>query len=197
MDEIGLRNLMYTAQLEKHKSPFSIRYPRGYVIHTDWKRPFEEVEIGKAKRLSEGDDIAVLSIGHPGNFVIPVVEKLRSENISIEHWDMRFAAPLDTEALHSIFRKFDKVITVEDGILKGGFGSAVIEFMADNSYMSKIIRLGIPDYFVEQGTQEELIAECGFNAEGIEKAIRGMMERRKAKGERRKVKGERKKVRSR
>jgi 1-deoxy-D-xylulose-5-phosphate synthase len=180
MDEVELRNLMYSAQLEKNTQPFSIRYPRGHGLHADWRRPFEEIETGKARRLNEGKDVAVLSIGHPGNFVVPVVEKLKSENISVEHWDMRFAAPLDTEALHSVFGKFKKLITVEDGILKGGFGSAVIEFMSDNGYSAKIIRLGIPDYFVEHGTQDELIAECGFDFAGIEKAIRQMVPRRKS-----------------
>lgn len=175
MDEVELRNLMYTAQLEKNKTPFCIRYPRGCGIHSNWKKPFEEIEIGKAKLISPGNDIAVLSIGHPGNFVTPVIEKLKSEKISVEHWNMRFAAPIDTEILHSVFRKFDKVITIEDGILKGGFGSAVIEFMSDNEYSSKIVRLGIPDYFVEHGSQDELIAECGFNSEGIEKTIRGIL----------------------
>jgi 1-deoxy-D-xylulose-5-phosphate synthase len=175
MDELELRKLMYTAQLEKNKSPFSIRYPRSCGMHSDWMRPFEEIEIGKARLISSGTDIAVLSIGHPGNFVIPVTEKLKLENISVEQWDMRFAAPVDNDVLHSVFKRFDKVITVEDGILKGGFGSAVIEFMSDNGYISKIVRLGIPDYFVEHGTQEELIAECGFGEEGIEKTIREMM----------------------
>ena len=175
MDEVELRNLMYTAQMDKNKSPFSIRYPRGSGIHSNWKRPFEEIEIGKARRISEGKEIAVLSIGHPGNFVIPVVEKLRQENISVEHWDMRFVAPLDNEVLHSLFRRFDKIITVEDGFLKGGFGSAIIEFASDNGYKAKVKRLGIPDYFVEHGTQQELIAECGFDSAGIEKAIREML----------------------
>jgi 1-deoxy-D-xylulose-5-phosphate synthase len=175
MDEVELRNMMYTAQLEKNKSPFSIRYPRGCGIYPDWQRPFEEIEIGKARQISAGENIAILSIGQPGNFVNHVVKKLKSENIGVEHWDMRFAAPIDTKVLHSVFRKFDKIITVEDGILKGGFGSSVIEFMSDNGYSSQVIRLGIPDYFVEHGTQDELIAECGFDEEGIEKAIREMI----------------------
>jgi 1-deoxy-D-xylulose-5-phosphate synthase len=122
-------------------------------------------------------NIAVLSIGQPGNFVKTVVEKLKTEKILVEHWDMRFAAPVDNEVLHSVFKRFDKIITVEDGILKGGFGSSVIEFMSDNGYAAKIKRLGIPDYFVEHGTQEELIAECGFDSVGIEKAIRKMVEK--------------------
>ena len=172
MDEVELRNLMYTAQLEKNKSPFSIRYPKGCGVHSGWKSPFEEIVIGKARLISPGNDMAVLSIGQPGNFVGTVVEKLKSEKLSVEHWDMRFAAPIDIEVLHLVFKKFDKIITVEDGILKGGFGSAVLEFMSDNGYNAKVIRLGIPDYFVEHGTQDELIAECGFDERGIEKAIR-------------------------
>ncbi len=134
MDAVELRNLMYTAQLEKNKKPFSIRYPRGRSYINDWIRPFEEIEIGKARLVSEGKDIAILSIGHPGNDVARVVRNLEKESISVMHYDMRFAAPLDKEALHSVFRKFKKIITIEDGVLKGGFGSAVIEFMCDNMY---------------------------------------------------------------
>jgi 1-deoxy-D-xylulose-5-phosphate synthase len=174
MDAIELRNMMYTAQLEKNNKPFSIRYAKGSGPVTDWQKPFREIEIGKARLISEGDDIAVLSIGHPGNDVAAVVKKLAAKSISVTHWDMRFAAPLDNEALHSVFGKFRKIITVEDGILKGGFGSAVIEFMCDNGYSAEVRRLGIPDYFVEQGTQEELYRECGYDADGIERIIREM-----------------------
>ena len=172
MDEIELRNLMYTAQLEKNSSPFSIRYPRGRGTYTDWKKPFTEIEIGKARQISEGDDLAILSIGCPGIAVASVVSKLANENISIAHYDMRFVAPLDNEVLHSVFKKFKYIVTVEDGVLKGGFGSAVIEFMCDKGYNAEVRRLGIPDYFVEHGTQEELYRECGYDAEGIELAIR-------------------------
>ncbi len=174
MDAVELRNMMYTSQLEKIGRPFSIRYPRGSGIIADWQKPFEEIPVGKARLLSEGDDIAVLSIGHPGNDVAEVTKKLAGEEIFITHWDMRFASPLDEEALHSVFKKFKKIITVEDGILKGGFGSAIIEFMCDNHYIAEVRRLGIPDYFVEQGTQEELYRECGYDARGIESTIREM-----------------------
>ncbi len=176
MNAVELRNLMYTAQLEKNNRPFSIRYPRGGSIISDWRKPFEEIEIGKARIISEGNDIAVLSIGHPGNDVAEVVRKLEKESFSVMHYDMRFAAPLDTEVLHSVFRKFKKIITVEDGVLKGGFGSAVIEFMCDNVYVADVKRLGIKDYFVEQGTQEELHRECGYDQAGIEKTIREMID---------------------
>jgi 1-deoxy-D-xylulose-5-phosphate synthase len=178
MDAVELRNLMYTAQLEKNSGPFSIRYPKGYSPISDWKRPFDEIEIGKARLLSEGNDIAVLSIGQPGNEVVAVVKKLEKESIMVTHWDMRFVAPLDKEMLHSVFKNFKKIITVEDGVLKGGFGSAVIEFMCDNGYSAEVRRLGIPDYFVEQGTQEELYKECGFDADGIEKTVRELIQKK-------------------
>lgn len=175
MDAVELRNLMYTAQLEKNSGPFSIRYPRGSAAITDWIKPFEEISVGKARLISEGSDLAVLSLGHPGNDVAAVARKLRDESISIMHYDMRFAAPPDTEVLHSVFRNFKKILTVEDGVLKGGFGSAVIEFMCDNHYTAEVRRLGIPDYFVEQGSPEELYRECGFDQEGIELTIREML----------------------
>ena len=175
MDEIELRNLMYTAQLEKNGSPFSIRYPRGHGNFTDWKQPFQEIEVGKARQISEGDKLVILTIGHPGNTVASLIKKFALENISIAHYDMRFVAPLDKTVLHTVFKDFKHIITVEDGVLKGGFGSAVIEFMSDNGYNSEVRRLGIPDYFVEQGTQDELQSECGFDAEGIEIAIREIL----------------------
>jgi len=174
MDGVELRNLMYTAQLEKNSKPFSIRYPRGTSAIVDWEKPFEEIEIGRARIISEGKDIAVLSIGHPGNDVAAVAKRLEKEGINLMHYDMRFAAPLDTEVLHSVFKNFKKIITVEDGVLKGGFGSAVIEFMCDNVYVADVKRLGIHDYFVEHGSQEELLRECGYDQTGIEKAIREM-----------------------
>lgn len=175
MDEIELRNLMYTAQLEKIKSPFSIRYPRGKGLYPDWERPFEEIEIGKGRQLCSGDQLAILSIGNPGNDVSEVVKKFSKSGISIAHYDMRFIVPLDKDILHTVFKKFSHIITIEDGILRGGFGSAVIEFMSDNGYHSEVRRLGIPDYFVEQGTQQELWHECGYDKEGIELAIREIL----------------------
>jgi 1-deoxy-D-xylulose-5-phosphate synthase len=177
MDEIELRNLLYTAQLEKNKSPFSIRYSRGRGISNKWKQAFKEITIGKARIITEGDDLAILTIGHPGNVVKSVVSKFAKEKISIAHYDMRFVAPLDTALLHDIFKKFKYIITVEDGVLKGGFGSAVVEFMSDNEYNSNVRRLGIPDYFVEHGTQDELYRECGFDEEGIELAVREILVR--------------------
>lgn len=182
MDGHELRNMLYTAQLEKIKGPVSIRYPRGTSLSSDWEVPFEETETGKARLISEGKDIAVLSIGHPGNFVVAAAAKLKEDGISVLHYDMRFVAPIDREALHKVFRKFRKIVTVEDGILKGGFGSAVIEFMCDNGYVAEVRRLGIPDYFVEHGTQEELIRECGFDPESIVSVIREMVEEESKSG---------------
>ncbi len=176
MNTVELRNMMYTAQSGRISSPFSIRYPRGSGMIRDWRQGFSEIPVGRARLIREGSDIAVLSIGHPGNYVIEAARKLEAESVSICHWDMRFAAPLDKEALHSVFGRFKKIITVEDGILKGGFGSAVIEFMSDNNYSAEIRRLGIPDYFVEHGTQQELYRECGYDAGGIERTIRQMLE---------------------
>jgi 1-deoxy-D-xylulose-5-phosphate synthase len=181
MDEIEFRNLLYTAQLEKNRSPFSIRYPRGRGMFIDWKKPFQEIEIGKARLISEGNNLAILSIGHPGNVVASVVKKFEKEKIFITHYDMRFVAPLDKNVLHSVFKNFTHVITVEDGVLKGGLGSAIIEFMSDNGYNSEVRRLGIPDYFVEHGTQDELYRECGFDAEGVELAIREILVRKEDK----------------
>jgi 1-deoxy-D-xylulose-5-phosphate synthase len=176
MDASELRNMMFTAQLEKNKGPYSIRYQRGCSMISNWRQPFEEIVPGNARQISDGSsDIAILSIGHPGNDVAAVVKKFEKERISISHWDMRFVAPLDKDTLNSVFHRFDRIITVEDGFLKGGFGSAIIEFMSDNGYKADVRRLGIPDYFVEHGTQEELITECGFDAEGIEIAIREML----------------------
>lgn len=174
MDEIELRNFLYTAQLDKINSPFSIRYPRGRGSYSDWHKPFSEIPLGKARLLTEGNDIAVLSIGHPGMDVASVVKKLKEENIFVAHYDMRFIAPIDTEVLHTVCKKFRYIITIEDGMLKGGFGSAVIEFMSDHGYRAEVRRLGIPDYFVEQGTQAELYRECGYDREGIEIALREM-----------------------
>ncbi len=171
MDEVELRNMMYTAQLDSVKGPFSIRYPRGTGVICDWQQPFEEIPVGRARLISEGSDIAVLSLGHPGNFVVEAVAALRDRGITVMHYDMRFANPLDGEVLHEVMKSFHRIITVEDGMIKGGFGSAVLEFASDNGYAVEIRRMGIPDYFVEHGSQQDLWHECGYDAEGIRRAI--------------------------
>ena len=174
MNEEELRNLMFTAQLE-NKGPFSIRYPRGNGVMTDWKTPFKEIKVGTGRKVCSGEDIAILSIGHPGNFAQDAIALMKESGISIAHYDLRFVKPLDAVLLHEVFTKFKKVITVEDGCLMGGFGSAIIEFMVDQKYNSEIVRLGIPDEYVHHGTQEELWEDCGFDAKAIVKAVEKML----------------------
>ena len=174
MNEEELRNLMFTAQLE-NKGPFSIRYPRGNGVMTDWKTPFKEIKVGTGRKVCSGEDIAILSIGHPGNFAQEAIDLMKESGISIAHYDLRFVKPLDAVLLHEVFTKFKKVITVEDGCLMGGFGSAIIEFMVDQKYNSEIVRLGIPDEYVHHGTQEELWEDCGFDAKAIVKAVEKML----------------------
>lgn len=166
MNEEELRNLMFTAQL-KNKGPFVIRYPRGKGVMTNWKTPMKEIPVGRGRKLQDGDDIAILTIGHIGNEARKAIKELEKLGASIAHYDMRFAKPIDDLILHEVFGKFDKVITVEDGCIQGGMGSAVLEFMADNGYAAKVSRLGIPDKFVHHGTQQELWAECGYDARSI------------------------------
>jgi 1-deoxy-D-xylulose-5-phosphate synthase len=175
MNEQELRNLMYTAQLEKTDLPFVIRYPRGEGVMTEWKTPFEKIEIGKARKLKDGEDIAILSFGHPGNFAAAAIRDVKADGLNPAHYDMRFAKPLDEEALHEICRKFNKIITVEDGTVKGGFGTAVLEFMAIHNYKNETRIMGIPDKIIEHGTLKELRRECGFDAEGIADAMREMI----------------------
>jgi 1-deoxy-D-xylulose-5-phosphate synthase len=175
MNESELRNLMYTAQLEKTDMPFTIRYPRGQGVMPEWKTPFEEVTIGKGRKLKDGQDIAILSFGHPGNFAAAAIRELKTDGLNPAHYDMRFAKPLDEELLHEVFAKYDKIITVEDGAITGGFGSAVLEFMAKYNYKAEVQLLGIPDRLVEHGQPKELHKECGYDAAGIANAVRIMM----------------------
>jgi len=174
MNEQELRNLMYTAQLPD-KGTFVIRYPRGRGVMPEWKTPLQELPIGKGRKIKDGDGIAILSIGHPGNFVVDACRLLEKEGISPAHYDLRFLKPLDEELLNEVFKRFNKIITVEDGVITGGMGSAILEFMATNHYHADVCRLGIPDRFVEQGTREELYNECGFDAKGIAEAVRRML----------------------
>ena len=174
MNEKELRNLMYTAQLP-NQGPFSIRYPRGNGVMIEWKSEFEKIKIGEGRQIEDGDDIAILSIGHPGNFVIRAQEKFKKDGLNIAHYDMRFVKPLDGKLLHKIFKKYKHIITLEDGCLNGGFGSAILEFMSDNNYSSKIKRLGILDEFIHHGTQEELHEECKFDEKAIIKCVKTLV----------------------
>lgn len=180
MNEEELRNLMYTAQLED-KGPFVIRYPRGQGVMPDWKRPFNEIQIGQGRVVCEGEDLAILSIGAIGNEVVKATLQLNEEGIHPAHYDMRFVKPLDEELLHKVFKKFKKVITVEDGCIQGGFGSAVLEFMADHGYHAQLVRLGIPDRVVEHGEQEELWGICGYDVKGIVNSVQQLVTSRPTK----------------
>ncbi|HEU4551834.1 MAG TPA: 1-deoxy-D-xylulose-5-phosphate synthase [Chitinophaga sp.] len=175
MNEEELRNLMYTAQLPDNQLPFVIRYPRGQGVMPDWRQPFKEIKIGTGRKIRDGKDIAILSLGHPGNFVTEACKELLADGLQPAHYDMRFVKPLDTEMLHEIFRQFNKVITVEDASLTGGFGSAILEFMAMNGYHAEVRMLGIPDRIVEHGKPEELHRECGYDAPAIAAKVREML----------------------
>jgi 1-deoxy-D-xylulose-5-phosphate synthase len=166
-NEIELRHLMFTAQQED-MGPFVIRYPRGKGSIVDWKQPMRVLTIGKGEKLKEGKDIAVLTIGTMANSASKAIEEVDKKlNLSIAHYDLRFLKPLDEEILHEVGKNFKKVITIEDGVIQGGFGSAVLEFMSDNGYSVSIKRLGIPDTFVEHGTPEELYTMLKLDADGI------------------------------
>ncbi|ATP57927.1 1-deoxy-D-xylulose-5-phosphate synthase [Pedobacter ginsengisoli] len=166
MNEEELRNLMYTAQ-QDNMGPFSIRYPRGNGVIVDWKRPLKALEIGKGRKICDGEDVAILTIGHVGNFAVDACKELNSEGIHPAHFDLRFAKPLDQAMLHDVFSRYKHIITIEDGCLQGGVGSAILEFMADNAYNAQVIRLGIPDDFIEHGEQAELWSLCGYDTAAI------------------------------
>ena len=172
LDEHELRRLMYTAQLPD-KGPFVIRYPRGGGELQDWRCPFEEIKVGTGRKLHDGSDVAVLSIGPIGNNVTRAIEQLKNENkeLSVAHYDMRFLKPIDESILEEVGRNFKRVITVENGVIRGGLGSAVLEWMNDHEYAPRVQRLGLPDSFVEHGTVKELMHIVGIDEEGIKKAI--------------------------
>lgn len=173
MDEEELRNLMYTAQADNY-GPFSIRYPRGNGSMVEWKTPFKKLKIGEGRRLKNGDDIAILSIGAIGIEATKAIEILSEQGVSVAHYDMRFVKPIDELLLHEVFAKFTKVVTLEDGCIQGGMGSAVLEFMADNNYHATVKRLGTPDKFIEHGTQEELYHECFYDVNAIVETVKSL-----------------------
>ena len=160
---------MFTAQLPD-KGPFVIRYPRGNGVLVDWRCPLEEVPVGRGRKLRDGDNVAVLSIGPIGN---TVEEAVADSQPSVAHYDMRFLKPLDEEILHEVGKKFQRIVTVEDGVRNGGLGSAVLEWMSDHGYRPQITRLGLPDRFVEHGKVAELQQIVGIDKESIKKAIIG------------------------
>jgi 1-deoxy-D-xylulose-5-phosphate synthase len=181
MNEKELRNIMYTAQLDSMNLPIAIRYPRGEGVMPDLQKdtmaekyPFEEITIGKGRKIKEGENIALLTFGHPGNFAAAAIRDVKADGINPAHYDMRFAKPIDEAMLHEVFAKFDKIITVEDGSVQGGFGSAVLEFMNDHNYKASVKILGIPDRLVEHGTPKQLYDEIGIDANGIAEELRAM-----------------------
>jgi len=181
MNEKELRNLMYTAQLDSLKLPMVIRYPRGEGMMPDLQKdsmaekyPFEEIEIGKGRKLKEGEDIAILSFGHPGNFAAAAIRDVKADGINPAHYDMRFAKPLDELMLHEVFSRYNKIITIEDGTVVGGFGSAILEFMNTNGYKASLKIMGIPDRLVEHGSPKQLYDEIGIDANGIAITIRAL-----------------------
>jgi 1-deoxy-D-xylulose-5-phosphate synthase len=175
MNEQELRNLMFTAQLPSIKLPFVIRYPRGEGVMIDWKKPFEELTIGKGRKLKDGKDIAIISFGHPGNFAQTAIRQLRIDGIDPAHYDIRFIKPIDEDLLHEVFQNYDKIVTVEDGTVLGGAGSAILEFMNAHGYQSQIKILGIPDTVVEHGTLKELQQECHYDANAIAAAVKTLL----------------------
>ncbi|MBK5270170.1 MAG: 1-deoxy-D-xylulose-5-phosphate synthase, partial [Bacteroidia bacterium] len=175
MNESELRSLMYTAQLDSTQNPFVIRYPRGEGVMPEWRTEMKEIKIGTGRKLKEGNEIAILSLGHPGNFAAAAIRELKNDGLVPAHYDMRFAKPLDETLLHEVFQKFDKVITVEDGTVVGGFGSAVLEFINAHKYKAEVKILGIPDRIVEHGTPKELQHECGYETQAIKIAVLEMM----------------------
>jgi 1-deoxy-D-xylulose-5-phosphate synthase len=174
MDEIELRNLMYSAQLPD-AGPYAIRYPRGIGSNIEWRQPFKKIISGTGRQLCTGADIAILTIGPIGVKVDRICKEIAAENISVAHYDMRFVKPLDTNMLHQIFKHFSRIITIEDGTIMGGFGTAILEFMSDNGYQAQVKRMGIPDRFVEHGSQTELFREIGLDMESIRQTIREMI----------------------
>ena len=175
MNEQELRNLMFTAQLPSIKLPFVIRYPRGEGVMIDWKKPFEELTIGKGRKLKDGKDIAIISFGHPGNFAQTAIRQLRIDGIDPAHYDIRYIKPIDEDLLHEVFQNYDKIVTVEDGTVLGGAGSAILEFMNAHGYQSQIKILGIPDTVVEHGTLKELQQECHYDANAIAAAVKTLL----------------------
>ncbi len=174
MNEEELRDLMFTAQLPR-KGPFAIRYPKGRGVMPHWKTPLKQLEMGKGRMIRDGRDVAIITIGHVGNYAVEACARLEESGISAAHYDLRFLKPLDEELLHGVFRRFSKIVTVEDGCVLGGMGSAILEFMADHGYSSKVQRLGVPDSFIEQGSVDDLHHLCGFDTEGICRAVREIL----------------------
>lgn len=174
MNEEELRNMMYTAQLAG-KGPFSIRYPKGKGVMPIWETPMKEIKVGQGRKVRDGKDIAIISIGHVGNYAYEASMKLGKEGISAAVFDMRFLKPIDERLLHEVMKNFDHIISIEDGTIVGGLGSSILEFQSDHGYKNSVRRLGVPDRFISHGSQEELHKECGYDVEGIIGTARAML----------------------
>jgi 1-deoxy-D-xylulose-5-phosphate synthase len=170
LNEIELRNLMYTAQ-KAGNLPFAIRYPRGYGVTKDWQVDFKKIDIGTGNMINSGDNIAVISIGHIGNMIIDITAEVKTKKINIGHFDIRFLKPIDEQMLHEVFKNYEIIITIEDGCIKGGMGSAILEFASDQNYKNQIVRFGVPDQFIEHGSTEEQRKECGYDKNSVIKKI--------------------------
>ena len=179
LDERELRRLMYTAQLPG-MGPFVIRYPRGRGEHQDWKCPLEAIEVGRGRRLKDGQDIALLSLGPIGNTAAEAIRDFEQQQaeegrpLTVAHYDMRFLKPLDEDILHEAGTRFSRIITLEDGVVRGGLGSAVLEYMADHGFCPRVARMGLPDQFVEHGTVEQLKHIVGIDREAIIAQLRAI-----------------------
>ncbi len=174
LNEVELRNLMFTSSTY-YDGPFSIRYPRSRGVLNSWNLPFEKLEIGKGRCLLKGDEIAILSIGHAGNYVIEAIPILKNQKINPAHYDLRFLAPIDEELLHEVFNNFKYIITVEDGIVVGGMGSSVLNFKNNNNYHNDLVSLGIPNTFITHGKVETLHKVCGYDKTGVVDAVLKLM----------------------
>lgn len=179
INEHDLRNLMFTAYRKCSSGPFVIRYPRGKGELKDWHNEMQELPIGKGRKIHDGEDLAVLSIGPIGNEVTTAIAEVEAEGISVAHYDLIYLKPLDNALLHEVGKKYKKIITVENGVLTGGMGSAVLEFMADNEYKPLVKRIGVPNCFIEHGSVPELLDQCGMNARHIASAIRLLVAKEK------------------
>jgi 1-deoxy-D-xylulose-5-phosphate synthase len=174
MNEEELRNLMFTAQ-QNDMGPFAIRYPKGRGVMPKWKTPMAPIAIGRGRMIRNGRHAAIITLGHVGNYAVTACASLEKSGYEVAHFDLRFLKPLDEDLLHEVFSSFDKIVTVEDGSVMGGMGSAVLEFMSDHGYSAKIQRLGVPDHFIEQGTVAELHQECNFDSDGIIRSLLAML----------------------
>lgn len=175
MNEEELRDMMYTATLEKNAGPISIRYPRGNGVMPEWRTPLKEMAIGKGRELRKGDEVALVTFGTVGNMASEAADTLAAEGIRVGHYDMRFVKPIDEELLHHICKTYKKIVTVEDGTIVGGFGSAVLEFMAEHHYSLQVKMLGMPDAIIEHGEQMELYQECGYDPASITKTVKELI----------------------